>query len=119
MFARHAGLKLALLCFLLIVGIGASLPIWLDLDLDPPDPEAVGVSCPPRKVRTLWRVFSQMPMLVREANAAGEFRALINLYRPVLSQGVLLVAFAFLVSAGVYCLIRKYGQRNAPPPPAQ
>jgi hypothetical protein len=110
MFARHAGLILALTCFLLIMGICASLPIWLDLDLDPPDPSATVISCPPRKVRTLWRVLSQMPLLVRQANTAKDFLSLIDLYRPVLETGMRLTGFASLVSVGAYFLGRRYCQ---------
>jgi hypothetical protein len=118
MFARHSGLKLAMTCFLLIMGIGASLPIWSDLDLDPPDPEATTFICPPMKVRTLWGVLSQMPLVVRETNTAGDWRLLIRLYRPVLELGTLLVGFAALVSVSIYCSGRRYCQEKTSTPPA-
>src|SRR5262249_53113827 len=77
-------------------------------DLDPPNPSAVGVSCPPRKVWTLWQALSQMPLLVQEADTP---KALIHLYLPVLETGTLLTGFAALIPVGAYFLGRRYCQR--------
>ncbi len=118
MFASHASLKLTLPCFLFILGVGAALPIWTELDLDPPPPEAVGFSCPPTKQRALWHVFFPMQGLIRKANTAGEVRGLEFFYLPDLIQGALLVVFAAFVSAGVYFLSRKLGQKKCTTSPA-